>query len=393
MSPSLKLGNVVVSLTINVGVPQGRTSLLVGHWSVPFLGILAWAAFCMANPLTASAAVIGADDRQAVPANLFELNAKIGLLVNSRSRAVCTAFCIETDLIATAAHCIYPMAGAALGSDITFQLRGATSRVRNSDGPVPAVITGSLSVKLSPPIDAVSDWAIIKLASPTCKAGGLALSTLSAVDLETQSPAPAVYNASFHRDQGDGQLLLSRNCSVSKSFRGADATVITREFSDAANILLHTCDTGLASSGSPLLIDGPEGPEVIGINSGTYVRTRTSVKNQTLAPRYRTDVIANTGVSVSRFLDQIENLNRADLIASKADLDELRDLLAAEGLLSGQRDRALDTAALKHAIEAFERSTGQPVQGLATTVVLERLRERRAAPSQIETGSVRHHMR
>src|SRR5262245_31475157 len=56
-------------------------------------------------------AVFGIDDRVALPAKHRELQDKLGLLFNPRSRTVCTAFCVAPDTIATAGHCLFRVAG------------------------------------------------------------------------------------------------------------------------------------------------------------------------------------------------------------------------------------------------------------------------------------------
>src|SRR5215468_4744195 len=57
------------------------------------------------------AAVFGNDDRIPLPAKYKDLQEKIGLLFNPRSRMVCTAFCVAPDIVATAGHCLFRIAG------------------------------------------------------------------------------------------------------------------------------------------------------------------------------------------------------------------------------------------------------------------------------------------
>src|SRR5689334_18420350 len=56
-------------------------------------------------------AVFGTDDRVALPAKYKDVQQKIGLLFNMRSRTVCTAFCVALDVVATAGHCLHRTLG------------------------------------------------------------------------------------------------------------------------------------------------------------------------------------------------------------------------------------------------------------------------------------------
>ena len=64
-----------------------------------------------AKALLQPIAVFGADDRTLLPARLTQLENKIGMLYEPRSRSVCTAFCIGEDTVATAAHCLFRTRG------------------------------------------------------------------------------------------------------------------------------------------------------------------------------------------------------------------------------------------------------------------------------------------
>src|SRR5262245_60563751 len=46
-------------------------------------------------------AVFGTDDRLPLPAKYKDVQQKMGLLFNLRSRTVCTAFCVAPDVVAT----------------------------------------------------------------------------------------------------------------------------------------------------------------------------------------------------------------------------------------------------------------------------------------------------
>ncbi len=354
-------------------------------------------------------AVFGPDDRAPLPPQRSALGASIGLLYESRSHSVCTAFCVGDDLIATAGHCLFRTEG-----ERAPQLRGFEFRLQPKNGP-PAnariagsersaeaqhVASGTLKLRVNPPIDAAHDWAIVRLRSPVCKGRALPISRQPQSELVKLSAAQRVYQVSYHRDFGNWELALGAPCAIRRSFNGADWNAIAKDFVEADHVILHTCDTGGASSGSPMLIDGPAGPEVIGINVGTYLQARVLTQKGEVVHRYKSETVANTAVAAAAFRPAFEALSRAEILADKRDLKELQRLLASEGLYSGTRDGVYG-AMLNTAIRAFERQEGRKETGLATAALMKRLAaldaERRGkgpglpkSPS-IETGSVGSH--
>ncbi len=122
-----------------------------------------------------------------------------------------------------------------------------------------------------------------------------------------------------------------------------------------------------------MLMDGPTGPEVIGINVGTYLQSRVLTQKGEVVHRYKSETVANTAVAAGAFRDTLEALSRADIIAARPGIMELQTLLAeAGGTDAGPRDGVYG-GRLNLAIRAFERSEGRKETGLATTVLLRRL--------------------
>jgi protease YdgD len=173
--------------------------------------------------------------------------------------------------------------------------------------------------------------------------------------------------------------------------------MIASDFADASALILHTCDTGGASSGSPLLIDGPRGPEVVGINVGTYLQSHVLTQNGEVLHRYRSDTIANTGVSTLAFMEQKAHFATADVVMSSDHIRRMQRGLAAAGHYQGVVDGRYGPA-LRQAIENFEAAERRPRTGLASTELLRRLdavmAQRRGMPGyeptsdRVETGSV-----
>jgi protease YdgD len=372
--------------------------------------------------LPASAAVFGSDDRVPLPATHRHLEKSIGLLYEQRSRSVCTAFCVGDETVATAAHCIYRTSGERPPklSGFTFRFAGnpeskktiseskkanseskkerASARIMGAETENAAqfVSAGSTRLSVRPPIDASRDWALLKLSAPVCKGTALTVSRRHASELLKLSASQRVYQVAFHRDFRNWQLAYAAPCAIRRDFGGAGWTAITHDFAGAEELILHTCDTGGASSGSPLLIDGPGGPEVVGINVGTYVQSKVLMQNGEVVHRYQADMVANTGVSASAFLERTEIFSRSDILASRPKIQELQILLAKLGYYSGARDGVYGSR-LRAAIENFESSEGRPETALATTSLLQRLHalsaernETAAAPSvpSLETGSI-----
>ena len=350
-------------------------------------------------------AVFGIDERRDLPPAYQSLANKIGVLADLRLRSQCTAFCLSENMIATAAHCLFRTRDETRPdlNNFRFWLQGkqasASARIAGtqSAAAVAHVMTGSMSLTVRPPIEATSDWALARLDKPVCGSGGLPISQHTAEELLKPGLAQPLYQVGYHRDFPGERLAFGAPCRVSRSFEHADWKTITADFDHADQLILHSCDTGGASSGSPLLVDGPNGPEVAGINVGTYVQSRILMIDGAVAHRYQAENVANTGVSARAFADLLPAFARAEFLTVRADMRELQSLLAGVGVFSGPRD-GLYGEASRTAIETFERLEGRPITGLATAELLRTLRASNVArtlpahmPAQaiVETGSVR----
>lgn len=330
------------------------------------------------NPLLRKVAVFGRDERTALPQTRGQILSKIGVLHDPRTRSVCTAFCVAPDVVATAAHCLYRTGEEAPSrlSDITVRLNetNASSRVAGAaeDAPEPNVLAGSTRLNVKPPIDATHDWALVRLANPICRAGALKISRRPVEDVIRLARQGRVYNVAYHRDLPKWQPMLADRCKVERNFRDADWQTIRQDFADPEQLILHTCDTGGASSGSPLLVDGPGGPEVVGINVGTYVQSKVIMLNGEVVHRFRSDDVANTGVNSLAFATALDLFTSADMIASKREMRRLQAALAQRGLYQGANDGRYGVET-KAAIESYERAAAMPVTGLATQGLLRSL--------------------
>ena len=164
---------------------------------------------------------------------------------------------------------------------------------------------------MRPPIDATKDWALVRLARRVCSKGVLAMRPLATEQIMAEAAANRVFQVSYHRDFTPWKLAYAKACPVSRSFESASWHTIAQDFAEPAMLLLHTCDTGGASSGSPLLLETAQGPEVIGINVGTYVQSKVEMQDGHVTRRFKSDTVANTGVSCVRLCGQARRVPAA----------------------------------------------------------------------------------
>ncbi len=267
---------------------------------------------------TIPVAVFESDDRRTLRSSRHaELSKFIGLL-RVNGAPVCTAFCVAPDMVATASHCLFgtsAMKGPALDTvafstaaddAATAAIAGETAVVQRHN-----VMSGTRHLNVSPPIDAASDWAVARLASPVCLSGGLPLAPDVAQDTargnDGATPAP-LFQIAMHRDLPDTGLRYDGPCAVLPNREDLNEDLRARDFSGLEQLIFHRCDTGPGSSGSPMLVDSGDGPRVAGINIGTYVISHTVVGARAGVEQNQSLPIANTAVRSSAFAQAIEAL-------------------------------------------------------------------------------------
>ena len=339
-------------------------------------------------------AVFGTDERTPLPQAHRKLKDKIGLLFNPRSHMVCTAFCVTPDTVATAGHCLFRVAGENAPRISDFWFARNYDAVRdyarvaghNTGDASQHVLSGAATLNMRPPIDATKDWAFVRLERQICTLGVFALRPMSSEQIIAAAEADQIFQVSYHRDFTPWKLALAKPCTVSRSFEGVPWNTIAEDFADPEALLLHTCDTGGASSGSPLLIETDKGPEVVGINVGTYVQSKVEMQDGEVVHRFKSETVANTGVSAAAFAGKLEAFRRANILASAADIRELQTMLKRRQLYDGPVD-GIYTPALRLAIEEYEKAQGLAVTGLATYALLKRLHG--AAADQIKAPAAK----
>lgn len=324
-------------------------------------------------------AVFGEDDRQLLPQHLSDLQDSVGLLFNQRARRVCTAFCVAPDVIATAAHCLHrsPAEAALQLADFRFSTRfearkGAVRLAGSASSRVEQyVLAGTSALHVKPPIEATKDWAVVRLERAACKRP-LPVRAVPTDQILQDAEQGLVFQVAYHRDFEPWRLAWSQPCRVRRSFAGVDWAVIAGDFVDPANLLLHTCDTGGASSGSPLLRLGPDGFEAVGISVGTYEESKIEIEGGRVVKRSRSTVVANTGVNTLVFAAKLDLYKSAQILTSPQHIRLLQLALKQRGHYTGPVHGLYD-AGLRQGIESFERAHGFTVMGLATQSLLKRL--------------------
>jgi len=341
--------------------------------------------YLLTTPASGSAvqqiAVFGTDDRVILPSKFQPMREMIGVLFNIRQRTVCSAFCVGPSTIGTAAHCLFKTSGekpprlADFWFARNYDEQRDYARVAGYETGAAGqnVMAGSTTLSTTPPIDATRDWAFVRLSRSVCTKGSFEVEAAPVEQVIREAANGRIYQISYHRDFKQWKPAYSKPCRVDRGFANVAWPTIAADFNGPENLLLHTCDTGGASSGSPLLMDTPQGPRVIGINVGTYVQSKTMLQNERIQERISTDAIANTGVAATAFARQLAAFKTAHILVGVSHLRELQDRLQKAGYYSGPTDGTFGPA-LRQAIETYEAVQKLPMTGLASEDLLARLR-------------------
>ncbi|MEZ5818348.1 MAG: trypsin-like serine protease [Hyphomicrobiaceae bacterium] len=338
-------------------------------------------------------AVFGTDDRVATPARYARAAESIGLFFSNQSRTVCSAFCVASNIVATAAHCLWqPGNSPARLADFMFA-RGY-DRLRDyarvegyaSGSSAQSIIIGDFQHRIRPPIDAANDWALVRLNRAACRGGGLSVTPMSSSQVAAEARAGRVFQLSYHRDWTQWRLAYSRPCIVSRDFKSVAWKSIAPDFLNADQMLLHHCDTGGASSGSPLLVDRGGVISVIGINVGTYVQSKVLTEGGQVTLREKAETVANTAVNAAVFAGRIELLRNAAILSSGQPLRDLQQRLSEQRFYQSRIDGSYGPL-LRAAIEGYERQRRLPITGLATEDLLSRLNREASGLGQVSPTS------
>ena len=337
-------------------------------------------------------AIFGSDDRREVPDTLSALEGKIGMLYEQSTQTLCTAFCVGKDIIATAAHCLFQPKNNRLPDleDVTFRLSYGKTYLtagifgRRTPFTKNYIAVGTTTFNNEPPLSAPRDWALVKLERPICRFGVLKVEPRPVPELIKKSEENKIFQVAYHWDYKHWQLAYSMPCRIQRDYEQIKWRFIRQHFIDYDQLLLHNCDTGGASSGSPLLLmsDLPSAPIAVAINVGTYTRTRLLMRKGQVSKKLDPDIIANTGVNGTAFNHVIAQMETAEIINSRDEMVKVQNELRLRGFYSGTVDGTLGRET-RAAIIQFEESSGTQPTGLPTQTLLRRFGEERITPAHM----------
>ena len=92
-------------------------------------------------------------------------------------------------------------------------------------------MSGAMTLSVRPPIQATSDWALVRLARPACTKGVLPVRTMSVDEILKEADAKRVFQISYHRDYVPWKLAYARPCGVAKKLRHARTGARSRRIS------------------------------------------------------------------------------------------------------------------------------------------------------------------
>lgn len=294
------------------------------------------------------ATVFGSDGRGPLPDRYRDLSDKMGLIVEARSQAGCTALCVGERTIATAAHCIFRTKGETapriedLALTIGQGARRRTSKVATPIHGAENIETGSRDISIRPPIDATDDWALLRMDKPVCDRGWLPISEKTLDNVVEEGRKGNVYHVGYHGDRGAWELAFQGACEVGRELDGVDGETLARDFSSTTSLLLHKCDTGGGSSGSALLVDEDGTPSVAAINVGTYEQSRVMMSNGEVVHRYRSDTVANTAIAASMLRERIARFNALPVAAAHQEAPLRRHDVRSPKLATGTRKQRIE---------------------------------------------------
>ena len=310
----------------------------------------------------AQAAVIGDDSRRMVPARFGTVSLGVGAVITQGAKDGCSAFCVGDRVAATAAHCligkdlnrtafVFPKRGEnALGSAVAgFETGTAASHV----------IKGLTALRTTPPINVGSDWALMRLEHPICRGRAFPLMDISEFQAFPASTRSGSFLLASHADYRRGDISYSGPCRV-----GIPDKTTADAFGRSETVMLHDCDAGTGASGGPMLVNGPRGVAVIGLNNGTYL-----AKDRGQAAR----VQFNTGAWATDFRPLVSRLGSVQILMKEADLEQLRRLLIASGADGLPRTGGFDDE-MRQAISTYQMRHRLLPTGLPERALLERLR-------------------
>lgn len=336
---------------------------------------LAAGAWISASPATAY--VFGKDDRVPVPSEYSHLKHKIGFLYSQKGSFGCTASCVAKDTILTAAHCIFGRRGKKSAKppvDLRFYVpngfpkgRYTSARVWHVGDFLPRnVITGVGGKRTVRGTNPNRDWAYAKIDSNTCTRGSLKIKSLPMGEIAKAAKKNKLIEVAFHGDREFGKTLLFTNkCRVK-------GVTTKRRRKRVAKAIKHTCDLRPGASGSPLLMNVGGELSIVGLNVSEWSTRRFLRRGKKIIKYYKRKASHNVAIHPSVFLNQLTQIAPAKIVLSARHMESFQRSLKERRLYAGKIDGVFGPAT-RNAIRKFERSISQPVLGIPTRELLDKI--------------------
>jgi protease YdgD len=224
--------------------------------------------------------ILGTDDRVILDTSAWPW-AAVGR-VNRETGGFCTGTLVASNLVLTAAHCLYDGRTGNRVAPGRLHFVGGYRRGGFVAHAVARAVFHPAAFSFSGPSGlrrAANDWALLVLAAPVATRP-IPVRSLSARNL-TALPRDRLMRAGYSQDRPH-LLSLHNGCGVSDDVGGGP-------------VMIHTCDATRGDSGSPLIIMTDEGPFVVGVIMGV---TQSGTEERGLA------------INASAFVETLDKFSR-----------------------------------------------------------------------------------
>lgn len=197
--------------------------------------------------------ILGSDDRVILDTSAWPW-AAVGR-VNRETGGFCTGTLVASNLVLTAAHCLYDGRTGTRVAPRRLHFVGGYRRGKYVTHAVARAIFHPVAFSFAGAdglTRAANDWAVLVLATPVATKP-IPVRSLSPRNLTTL-PRDRLMRAGYSQDRPH-LLSLHNGCGVSGNVNGGP-------------VLIHTCDATRGDSGSPLIIMTEQGPFLVGMIMG-----------------------------------------------------------------------------------------------------------------------------